>query len=271
MTPLFIELIEQYLAGKTAHSLSNALFFIFHMLGSWREKSAYRPFANLLRRPADEIDSIFGGATTETTHRVIAAVFDGDPEPLYDVILDAGGRRIRPVADVRSCRDARAARRNSSRRSRAVPACGLFRFQAARECFVWQGWQSAIAALGLVELKPLVEQAFTRAAISVHLGCALKASRKVCSGRSSIPLRLGSTKISTPCSATPSKNYRHGHAFNPKSESDSDALSAQVATSNGRRTSPAVNPIKGIGRNDPCPCGSGKKFKKCCLNSASVS
>ena len=23
---------------------------------------------------------------------------------------------------------------------------------------------------------------------------------------------------------------------------------------------------KKIGRNDPCPCGSGKKFKKCCLN-----
>ncbi len=21
-----------------------------------------------------------------------------------------------------------------------------------------------------------------------------------------------------------------------------------------------------IGRNDPCPCGSGKKFKKCCLH-----
>ncbi|MBF0383805.1 MAG: SEC-C domain-containing protein, partial [Magnetococcales bacterium] len=21
-----------------------------------------------------------------------------------------------------------------------------------------------------------------------------------------------------------------------------------------------------IGRNAPCPCGSGKKFKKCCLN-----
>ena len=24
---------------------------------------------------------------------------------------------------------------------------------------------------------------------------------------------------------------------------------------------------KKIGRNDPCPCGSGKKFKKCCLQS----
>ncbi|MDK9721646.1 MAG: SEC-C metal-binding domain-containing protein [Rhodospirillales bacterium] len=21
-----------------------------------------------------------------------------------------------------------------------------------------------------------------------------------------------------------------------------------------------------VGRNDLCPCGSGKKFKKCCLN-----
>ena len=25
-----------------------------------------------------------------------------------------------------------------------------------------------------------------------------------------------------------------------------------------------VNPYSNIGRNDPCPCGSGKKYKKCC-------
>lgn len=25
-----------------------------------------------------------------------------------------------------------------------------------------------------------------------------------------------------------------------------------------------------IGRNEPCPCGSGKKYKKCCLNSGMV-
>ena len=27
---------------------------------------------------------------------------------------------------------------------------------------------------------------------------------------------------------------------------------------------PATNPHRGVGRNDPCPCGSGKKYKKCC-------
>ncbi|RJQ54880.1 MAG: hypothetical protein C4530_16565 [Desulfobacteraceae bacterium] len=25
-----------------------------------------------------------------------------------------------------------------------------------------------------------------------------------------------------------------------------------------------------IGRNDPCPCGSGKKYKRCCLNKAAL-
>ncbi len=29
---------------------------------------------------------------------------------------------------------------------------------------------------------------------------------------------------------------------------------------------PVVRAIPKTGRNDPCPCGSGKKFKKCCAN-----
>jgi uncharacterized protein len=29
---------------------------------------------------------------------------------------------------------------------------------------------------------------------------------------------------------------------------------------------PFGRPEKKTGRNDPCPCGSGKKYKKCCLN-----
>lgn len=28
---------------------------------------------------------------------------------------------------------------------------------------------------------------------------------------------------------------------------------------------PAVRPMPKVGRNQPCPCGSGKKYKKCCL------
>lgn len=32
----------------------------------------------------------------------------------------------------------------------------------------------------------------------------------------------------------------------------------------GEQQEPYVNPFAKIGRNDPCPCGSGKKYKKCC-------
>ena len=28
---------------------------------------------------------------------------------------------------------------------------------------------------------------------------------------------------------------------------------------------PVRNPWRHVGRNDPCPCGSGKKAQKCCL------
>jgi uncharacterized protein YecA (UPF0149 family) len=28
---------------------------------------------------------------------------------------------------------------------------------------------------------------------------------------------------------------------------------------------PVINPWRHVGRNDPCPCGSGKKAKRCCL------
>jgi hypothetical protein len=33
-------------------------------------------------------------------------------------------------------------------------------------------------------------------------------------------------------------------------------------------THPFLKPEKKVGRNDPCPCGSGKKFKHCCLKKA---
>ncbi len=31
-------------------------------------------------------------------------------------------------------------------------------------------------------------------------------------------------------------------------------------------TNTITNPYRIVGRNDPCPCGSGKKYKKCCLH-----
>ena len=42
---------------------------------------------------------------------------------------------------------------------------------------------------------------------------------------------------------------------------DDALLESATTTHNERRK---------VGRNDPCPCGSGKKYKKCCLNKSRV-
>src|SRR5262245_19200295 len=89
MVPIFLGEIYSYLSlGPSERAKPTPLFFIFHLLGEWREKSAHRPLARLLRCPSHELDATLGDATTTTGHRVMAAVFDGDAAPLYEIILD---------------------------------------------------------------------------------------------------------------------------------------------------------------------------------------
>jgi hypothetical protein len=77
MVSLFLEEIETYLALEPAgRAKPTPLFFIFHLLGEWREKAAYRSLARLLRLPRRDVDAIFGDGITTTSHRVMASVFE---------------------------------------------------------------------------------------------------------------------------------------------------------------------------------------------------
>ncbi|HJT34744.1 MAG TPA: SEC-C metal-binding domain-containing protein [Pirellulales bacterium] len=52
----------------------------------------------------------------------------------------------------------------------------------------------------------------------------------------------------------------------PASELGGDGFAEAAAGSEGdRKPEPIRNRGKQVGRNDPCPCGSGKKYKQCCL------
>ncbi|MFO0891922.1 MAG: SEC-C metal-binding domain-containing protein [Isosphaeraceae bacterium] len=48
-----------------------------------------------------------------------------------------------------------------------------------------------------------------------------------------------------------------------------DAAIAGSQTSPEKKKEPVRNVGKKVGRNDPCPCGSGKKFKACCMRKQS--
>ena len=87
IAPLLVDMVERFSMGEGHDPDSRAaLFFAFHLLGEWRERSAYRPLARLLAIDPEELDAVLGDAITGTSHRVMSAVFDGDPRPLHEVI-----------------------------------------------------------------------------------------------------------------------------------------------------------------------------------------
>jgi preprotein translocase subunit SecA len=58
-------------------------------------------------------------------------------------------------------------------------------------------------------------------------------------------------------------------ATHAQAETASDMAREQEAAIKNSQGERAVEPIRNrgprVGRNDPCPCGSGKKFKQCCM------
>jgi hypothetical protein len=264
MVPLFLRSFESFLSLEDEPVNPDALFFMFHLLGEFREKSAYWPLACFLRLPGEILDSILGDAITATSHRVMVAVFDGDPAPLYDIIRD-------PEADqfVRSeMFHAIATLTRRGELPRAATADFLrdcySQLEPSVDCYVWQGWLDAVAWLGLAELRPLVQQAFGRGSIDPMWLSFADFEKDLQHGiehPEAEPLHPDGSH--DPFGDTIAE-LSDWDCFRPKTRRDKTG-----ASSLGSLGMPHREPLRNVGRNDPCPCGSGKKFKKCCLNAAS--
>lgn len=270
--PVFLDAVERFLAADPAgREEPSPLFFIFHMLGDYRETSAYRPLARLLSIEGAELDRQLGDAITSTSHRVMAAVFDGDPRPLYEVIESehadqfVRSRMFETLAML-------VVRGELDRATIAKYLLGSFAtLRPQRESFAWHGWQSAIAMLGLSEYAALVKKAFDRGFIhpsvmefkhfKADLAGAVASPEQPWDRRDKEFTLFGDTIA----------ELSAWHCFSQKyfDEMDRRARASAAMQQTGAQQT-VRNPFKGVGRNDPCPCGSGKKFKKCCLNRPSV-
>ena len=136
--------------------------------------------------------------------------------------------------------------------------------QPQAQDFVWFGWQSAIAMLGLGDLKTLVRKAFDRGFID---------SNVLEFDHFEQDLRRGIERLGEPCRPDDHEYTLFGDTIDELSEwycfserySEDQERYRRHAETNRLSNQPLENPFKSIGRNDPCPCGSGKKFKRCCL------
>jgi hypothetical protein len=266
MVPVFLKEIEGHLALKPAARMKpTPLFFIFHLLGEWREKTAYRPLARLLRLRGEEVDRIFGDGITTTAHRVMAAVFDGNPDPLYQIILDPNAEQF-----IRSSMcEALAMVTLRGEFDRALAGrflrVAFMEMQPQAESYAWVGWQSAIAMLGMSDLKLWVKKAFDRGFVDKHVLGFDHFEQDLRRGieRPGEPIRPNDDEYTL--FGDTIEELSTWYCFTEQFSEDRERW-RQRAEANRARAGRLENPFKGVGRNDPCPCGSGKKFKKCCLH-----
>ncbi len=272
VVPVFLDAVERFLAADPAgREEPSPLFFIFHMLGDYREKSAYRPLARLLAIEGADLDRQLGDAITSTSHRVMAAVFDGDPRPLYEVIESehadeyVRSRMFETLAML-------VVRGELDRATVAKYLLDSFAtLRPQRESFAWQGWQSAIATLGLSQYSALVKKAFDRGFIhpSVMEFKDFKADLAGAVASPEQPWGLRDKEFTLFGDTIAELSAWHCFSQKYLDEKNLQALASAETLPMGTQQT-VRNPFKGVGRNDPCPCGSGKKFKKCCLNRPSV-
>ena len=118
--------------------------------------------------------------------------------------------------------------------------------------------------LGLGQLKVLVKRAFDRGFIDRHLLGFDEFEQDLKHGieRPGEPWRLGDDEYEI--FGDTIEALSGWHCFTEHDSEDREAW-REPDELDFLFSEPHRNPFKGIGRNDPCPCGSGKKFKKCCL------
>jgi len=59
------------------------------------------------------------------------------------------------------------------------------------------------------------------------------------------------------------KNVQYQHTDYDAAQAEEEGADTEVATATAPKPQPFVRGGQKVGRNDPCPCGSGKKYKQC--------
>ncbi len=281
VTPHLIRALEEAGENPEKFASQEQLLHLFaaYLLGWFREKRAYRPLVKALGAPGDLASELFGGMITERADNILASVYDGDPEPIKRLVEDEQAYEYVRGAAVETfmvlTRTGQMPREEVAEYYRE-----LFRGKLPRNySYVWNALACAVADLPAPELVEDLRKAFDD-----HLVDPFCAGLEELESDAHVPFeekekwrRDKVTLVSDPIS-----EMEWWHAFHADDERKAGALKKQrgqpsfsspavldddPASPDLQRAPSAGSRREGakIGRNDPCPCGSGKKHKKCCL------
>jgi len=242
------------------------LFFGIYLMAQVRETRAFRPLC-AVAADGERIFRLIGDGVTEDLCVILTRLYDGDPAPLRMLIEAADADEYARAAAL----DALAwltATGSIDRNDTARYLRDLYMtLRPQGECYAWVGWQRAIAYLGLDELVSLVKIAFDRGWIDTgvlgprHFDDVLHVARQ-----SADPTAVFDRHVRDDGRLDDIvRHLSRWASFSPEEERKPRSVVAPKLRASDRSVR---DPFRGVGRNAPCPCGSGKKFKKCCLGKA---
>ena len=264
VTQPFLELFENYINGTdSSDQTENILFLVIHILGEFQVKQAFQPLLQFLSEDTKRADRILGDCITETLSGVLINTFNGDTSGLCELILN-------PRADV-FIRGAAIDALVYLTAIKTIPREDTADF--LENCydslleenpdFVMVEWINAIAMLGWEDFTPHVEEVFNQGLIN-SFDITLSDFERVLQIAKDDPKGLAGFADQRVAPFSNVDEISSWAAFEP--EEEHSVVHEDWDDFDRDEIEPFMNPNRNIGRNDPCPCGSGKKFKKCCLN-----
>ena len=234
--------------SDTTQEESNLFCYALYLLAKWREPRAYPYVIRWLSLPGEAPFDVAGDVVTQDGGRILAAVCDGHLEPIQALAADR--------------------RANEYGRGAAVHALALLAAWAevprewvitsllwlAREGLergpsqVWNSLASDSADIEALPLFPELRRAYDDGLIERRYMDPSELDHVETSPRGHV---LERTRERYP----PIDDVIVATAWWGRFD---DEAPSTIAAEEPYRASPK------IGRNEPCPCGSGKKFKKCC-------
>lgn len=266
--PNLLRIAERFADGTDRfEAAANATLFILHLAAERRDSRALAPLCRLARDNS-ALESVVGpDGSTESLPSLLISVSGKDPAPIKTVIEA-------PEADEFARGAALQALGYLAADGRLPMAAtvdyllGLFDvLQPRARSFVWFAWAETIVSLRVDGAMERAERLYADGFIDDMI-CPLRAFREIDDDARAAPTLVAAfdphligfiddaiDELSQWSSFREDDDYGDG-------VTDEDLEDWAIGREPGI---PAINPHKDVGRNDPCPCGSGKKFKKCCL------
>ena len=265
--PELLSVVERYTGGADrSDETASAVFFILYLAGEKRETRVF----SLLCRLAQDVEALEAavGDTATTFKPILISTYDGDLDTLKGLIEAAEADEFVRAGALEVLAYLTATERIPREETEAY-LLGLYdTLQPQQESFVWSGWVLAIGLLGLEALSGVVRQAFGRGLIDPMV-MDYDHFRRDLERTLADPTHMAGFEYDQIGPLEDAIGELSGwYAFSDAAKRDQERRATRPGHAGldfADMPLPFVDPFKDVGRNDPCPCGSGKKFKKCCL------